>query len=163
MCFLCNCLCLLLLLPLLSTCKWGWNHTLNFLLLFNIYSSLFFSYLLKKSCLGILLNMTFLFFSVHPVPLDLTLLQIWILSHNLTSFSMVFILSTFWGFLFSILPLGDTHTLSLPSSSCEFSLWGAFVAASLFSWLPFEPTPLGVHGNWSEPWSDWGWEECILW
>ncbi|KAG4979781.1 hypothetical protein GLYMA_12G070900v4 [Glycine max] len=76
MCFLCNCLCLLLLLPLLSTCKWGWNHTLNFLLLFNIYSSLFFSYLLKKSCLGILLNMTFLFFSVHPVPLDLTLLQI---------------------------------------------------------------------------------------
>jgi len=60
---------------------------------------------------------------------------------------MVFILSTFWGFLFSILPLGDTHTLSLPSSSCEFSLWGAFVAASLFSWLPFEPTPLGVHGN----------------
>lgn len=35
--FLCNCLFLLfLLLPLLSTCKWGRkNHTLNFLLLFD--------------------------------------------------------------------------------------------------------------------------------
>ncbi|KAK8463933.1 hypothetical protein PHAVU_011G073650 [Phaseolus vulgaris] len=62
MCFLCNCLCLLLLLPLLSTCKWGWNHTLNFLLLFNILLSFYSlpSFLIFKSCLGILLNMTFL-------------------------------------------------------------------------------------------------------
>lgn len=66
LCFLCNCLCLLLLLPLLSTCKWGRNHTLNFLLLFDTH--LFSSHLLAI-WLGILPNMTFLLFSIHMLPL----------------------------------------------------------------------------------------------
>ncbi|KAG6631713.1 hypothetical protein CIPAW_13G108700 [Carya illinoinensis] len=47
------------------TCKWGRNHTLNFLLLFD--APFLFFYLLAL-LLGILPNMTFLLFSIHPLP-----------------------------------------------------------------------------------------------
>jgi hypothetical protein len=69
LCFLCNCLCLLLLLPLLSTCKWGRNHTLNFLLLFDTHLFFFLSsfsplagYPSKHDFLGVFYN------SIHPLP-----------------------------------------------------------------------------------------------